>query len=737
MSFEELNKNYKLADSMPMDALKEILKISEDRYYNDEDLDIQNETSHVLDDEIYDYCKEVYKVRLLEAGKEISKDPLEHMPAPKGKRLMKLPVWMNSINKVNRGTGEVAAWLGKYSGPYVVSAKMDGASSLYFFEDNRWKLYSHGRNGEGQDISELLGYLKMPVLKGADGQEDKNMMLRGELILKKSVFEAKYRRSQGMDGKPSTPGDLNKYKNSRNAVAGLVNKVGSRASGSKSCNEPLNVPFLNDLEFVAYEVILKNASVDGQKQLKQSEQFKILEEFLKPEAPAVRGFYVAYNEVLNPAAITIDDDLLSKIYDEYLKELDYEIDGLVIADDGEYERITGDNPAHVRAYKKPLESLTRVTKVNCVEWNVSKDGFIKPTVLFEPIHMDGVTISRATGYNGKFICDQGIGVGALIMVTRAGGVIPKIIPKTIEKAEVQMPKVPWLWNETNVDLLFDDGTDTEETRKVRRDIGIQQLCFFVSTIGAKGVGESTVTTIYDLGFRSILELFTLTQEDIKCLGPKASENVIKAIQLAVGVRGNEWHEAWALDEEKGNKQKQIKTIHVPTLMAASGIFGRGLGIRTFVELLEHYPEIVQVAEMMMKVYNPEEMENELTAMIVEIKGFGEKTARQVATGFWDYVDFLNDLSSMGFKQRYHVVPEKKEVEENVLKGKNVVMTGFRDAAIESFVKSSGGKIQSAISGTTNMVISKNATYSNTKTQEAQERGLIVMTREDFVGKFLG
>ena len=136
------------------------------------------------------------------------------------KNRVKLPYEMWSMDKIKPDTKELEKWIKKYKGPYVLSCKLDGVSGLYSTENNEEKLYTRGDGIYGQDISHLIPYLKLPTKK--------DITIRGEFIIKKEVFEKKYK------GKSANP---------RNLVAGIINQ------------KTISPEKYKDIDFVAYEVI--------------------------------------------------------------------------------------------------------------------------------------------------------------------------------------------------------------------------------------------------------------------------------------------------------------------------------------------------------------------------------------------------------------------------------------------------------------------------------------------------
>lgn len=674
---EQLNANYKLADKMSLPEMKQLLFESEKAYYDE-----AGDPVAILDDRVYDYIKDLYRVKSIEQG-TFTPDATGkgHVPAS-AERFLETPTWMGSLDKINHGDGQLQIWKAKFPGPYVVSAKMDGASALYFTDKNgQAKLYGNSdKTGKSQDISELLQYLNLPSL--APG-----VMVRGELILKKSVFAQKYKKTG--------PTDKVGYRLARSAIGGLVNKLGSRASGSKSSSSPLDVTFIRDVEFIAYEVITKIP-------IKCSEQYTYLNQHFAPSPQNRAG--------IAPSIIVPDvtDDYLSSVYDAALSGLDYEVDGLVVCSDAKaYERPVGENPSYAKAYKKPLASLTGVATVLSIEWNISKDNYIKPVVIMTPIELEGATIERATGYNAKFIAENKIGPGAIIEVTRAGGVIPKIINVVQEAMAApdgsvpgQMPGIMFRWNSSGVEIIADPNDPV-----VMRDVTIKKLSYFLKKVGTKGIGETTVAKMYDIGVTSIPVLFQLQEQHLQFLGPKIAQNIIATLR------------------------EHTANIPMPVLAAVSGVFGRGFGVRKFTAIFNAYPNILE-SDVVKRNDIPA-----ITNAIQQIDGFAGLTASQVAVGFAPFMQFLDQLRAVGYNPQMYqaaVGPAAGSAAANhPFAGMNVVLTGFRDEKIKNFVESIGGKIQSAVSGNTDILVIKDGSYENTKTDAARKKGVRIMTRQEF------
>lgn len=373
------------------DALSSLIKAANDNYYN-----LEPGQTTILTDNEYDVLKEFIE------RKFPNNTAIQEVGAPIEKNKVTLPYNMPSMDKIKPDTGVLEAWSKKYTGPYMLSCKLDGVSGMYSTESSGEKLYTRGNGKVGQDVSHLIKFLKLPKIK--------DIVVRGEFIMPKKVFLDKYQT---------------KFANPRNLVAGIVNSI--------STDEKTK-----DLHFVAYEVIKPI--------LKPSEQMA----FLKKS-----GFEV----VQNAEESTLTNKKLSDVLVDWRSNYLYEIDGVIVTNDALYPRITG-NPDHAFAFKMVLSDQMAEVKVVDVIWNASKDGYLKPRIQLEPVRLSGVTIEFATGFNAAFIENNMIGVGAIVKLIRSGDVIPYIkeviVPATIAK----MPTVAYKWNETHVDIILENLEDS-------------------------------------------------------------------------------------------------------------------------------------------------------------------------------------------------------------------------------------------------------------------------------------
>ena len=366
------------------------------------------------------------------------------------KKKVTLPYEMWSMDKIKPDTNALSNWQKKYIGPYVLSCKLDGVSGLYSTEGSEPKLYTRGNGKVGQDVSHLIPYLSLPT--------EKNIVLRGEFIIKKSVFESNYKDD---------------FANPRNFVAGVINQKKVEPEKYKT------------IDFVAYEIIKPI--------LKPSEQFSYIESL-------ENIILVKYEN-----HVDITNNLLSDLLVNWRESYEYEIDGIICIDDNIYPRVTG-NPEHAFAFKMVLSDQIAEAKVLDVIWTPSKDGYLKPRVQIEPIVLGGVTIEYATGFNAKFIKDNKIGVGSLIKLIRSGDVIPHIVEVIQTSSEPMMPKDEYVWNSTNVDIML-ENKETNET------VINKTITGFFKIIGVEGLSTGNIKRIMEAGFNTIPKIIKMTKDD--------------------------------------------------------------------------------------------------------------------------------------------------------------------------------------------------------------------------------
>ena len=409
-----------------------------------------------------------------------------------------------------------------------------------------------------------------------------------------------------------------------------------------------------------------------------------------------------FNTVRNLQMSSLTNELLSQLLIDWRSNYEYEIDGVIVSNNKKYAR-TEKNPEHSFAFKMIISDQVAEAKVVDVIWNASKSGYLKPRVRIEPINIGGVKIEYATGFNGKFIESNKIGIGAVIQLIRSGDVIPYIKSVTTEAETAKMPDVPYHWNETKVDIILDNIED---------DVTVNEkniTSFFVG-ISVEGLSSGNVKRLMNAGYDSILKIIHMKKEDYEG---------IEGVQIKM------------INKIYNGIQDRLKESTLVDIVAASNLLGRGIGKRKLEPIFEKYPNLFTLL-----ISN-----EELKIMLLSVNGIGEENARSIVENMKKMKTFLaeaNLLYKLCKEQPKQTDENKKSQiqEDHILNGKNIVMTKVRDADIISALSKYGGKLENNITKNTFILITKSHDDISSKTKKANELGIPIMTPSEFTKKYL-
>lgn len=411
-----------------------------------------------------------------------------------------LPIPMKSLNKV-KDISELKKWymsLGlKGNAGVICMPKLDGLSLLY--NELTGEAYSRGGiENEGQDCTSHYR-ASIQCYNPASSFH----YTFGEFVINRSDWERHFH------GKRSKfTGDI--FKSPRNTAAGLLNR-----------DEPCD--YLEHASFFRYGV--------DESSLHDYNNFHSLIETICNIYQQEHLYHFAFIDELN-------EELLMNLFKEWSKV--YPIDGIVIyVDDLRLWEVIGrhqtsGNPLYAIAYKHPDFTESFETTVKDIVWKVSKSGALKPVVNIEMVDTGDCNMENPTGYNAGWINDHEIAKGAEILVTRSGGVIPKILstltPATQEEQEKlwdEMSECPHcssstMWNENHIELCC--------TNPSCPGVQLAKIIFFYLTCGAENMGEETLSKIFNAGFTSIPAILNITFNDlIKIEGFGDSISVLRQI----------------------------------------------------------------------------------------------------------------------------------------------------------------------------------------------------------------
>ena len=548
----------------------------------------------------------------------------------------RLPYWLGSADKITpEHPDALRRWIAKnrtysHDQEYVVTEKLDGVSCLAVYDNNSISLYTRGDGEIGADISYLASYLQFPVVT-------EKQAVRGELIIPKKTFLLKHK---------------DEYKNPRNMVAGLLSGKTARKG-------------LEDIHFVAYEIV-------GDSMPPLSTQLATLEK---------KGF----ETVRSTLTKNLTTDSLSLLYPKFKAESPYELDGLVVVADVPYDRNTSGNPSYLFAFKMRFSENIFTTMVTGIEWNVTKWGQLKPVALFQPVVVDGVTLSRATAHNASYVEENGLGPGAIIRVTRSNDVIPYIV-EVVKKTKAQFPEGEYVWDKTHINIV---STETDSKMTIRF------LAGFFGKLGIKHVSEATIEKMYNDGLDDLLKIVSASKERLLQV-PEFQEKSAERIY--------------------SNIRNGLKKVRLSVVLGASGVFGFGIAEKRLDALLKAIPDLLTLYKIQTK--------SEIRDRIATVEGFSDVMAEQVAENLRSADKLITRLSP-------YLVLEQEELVSDALAGKKFVMTGFRDKELEEEIVKRGGKVVGSVSKATTALIVASKESESLKMETARELSIPIYTRDEF------
>ena len=337
--------------------------------------------------------------------------------------------WYNKKSEIARS----------YPNELISSPKFDGNAINIIYRNNKLtSILTRGDGKHGKDITERLKKYVPSKLKLADLVDV--IEVRAEIVMPKSIFEAKYK---------------NQFANPRNYIAGLL--------GADEFDQSI----LDDTKIIHVNILWNGKYVKDD----------VLSHHLEFNHKWFRYFNI--------------NDYKSEIkyYERLRDEIDYPLDGVVISFPHNYREILGENehdPEWSIAIKFIPEEV--MTKVNGIEWNVSKLGEINPVVLLEPVWLDGSTVKRASGYNYGYIVKNKIGPGSIVSIAKAGDIIPEIQKVIVESDKIEVPDFCPACGE----LLSKDDIHLICTNPYCKGKIAKQLSAQIKVLGIKGIGEKMI-----------------------------------------------------------------------------------------------------------------------------------------------------------------------------------------------------------------------------------------------------
>ena len=573
---------------------------------------------------------------------------------------------MLSLNKT-KSVDELREWLGGQTG--LLSWKMDGLTVVLTYEDGVLaKAVTRGNGEIGEVITpNARTFINIPTTIPYKGQ----LILRGEAVISYSDFEKLNDSIADVDAK---------YKNPRNLCSGSVRQLNSGITASR------NVQFMAFALVRADGVDFKNS---------RKEQFLWLSRL---------GFETV--EFVEVTAETLSGAVHG--FAEKIEHYDIPSDGLVLLyDDIAYGQSLG------RTAKFPRDSIAfkwvdeiQETTLSYIEWSASRTGLINPVAVFEPVELEGTTVSRASVHNISIMEGLELGAGDRITVYKANMIIPQIADDLTRSGVRDIPKIcPVCGGKTEIRSL-NDVKSLYCTNPECQAKKIKSFDLFVSrdALNIDGLSEMTLEKFIAAGFiHEFDDIFHLDRHrdaivTMEGFGEKSYENLIEAAKTA-------------------------SHTTLPRLIFGLGI--AGIGLANAKVICRHFD------------FNLDAMRKAGAEELYSIDGIGGVLADAWVTYF------KNDRNNETLDHLLADLTFEKEVrnEEQTLAGKTFVITGSVERfanrkELQEKIESLGGKAAGSVSAKTSDLINNDVTSYSSKNKKARELGIPILSEADFL-KMIG
>ena len=641
-----------------MKELSGILKEASRAYYA-EDREIMSNLEY---DALYDELVELEK----ETGIVMSNSPTVHVGyeivSELPKEAHEHP--MLSLDKT-KSVEALAAWLGTHQG--VISWKLDGLTVVLTYENGTLvKAVTRGNGLEGEVITNNARvFANIPKEIPYKGK----LTIRGEAVIKYSDFEKINEQITDADAK---------YKNPRNLCSGSVRQLNNRITKERN------------VHFFAFNL------VDGEDvDFKNSFSYEL--DWLEQQ-----GFDVVEHYLIDA------DKLPERVakFAEQIEQNDFPSDGLVLVlEDLAYGKSLG------RTAKFPRDSFAfkwadeiRNTKLLEIEWSPSRTGLINPVAVFEPVELEGTTVSRASVHNISIMEELELGVGDEIQVYKANMIIPQIAENLTRSGVKDIPKVCPVCGGTTKISMENETKTLFCTNPECQAKHVKAFSLFVSrdAMNIEGLSEATLEKFILHGYvKDFTDLFHLDryEEEIKSMdgfGEKSYQKLLRNIENA----------------RKTTLARLIYSLGIPNIGSAN-------------------------AKVICKAFgdDPKRAEEATEEELVEIQGIGGIMAKT-------YVEYFADPKHREIYRRLldEVELQKEVVTEDSQKfsGINFVITGSVEhfanrAEVKAEIEKRGGKVTGSVTSKTGYLINNDVNSTSSKNKKARELGVPIISEETLIG----
>lgn len=547
----------------------------------------------------------------------------------------------------------------------LMSWKMDGLTIVLTYRDGKlYKAVTRGNGEVGEVVTNNAKVFKnVPVQIAYPGE----LILRGEAVIGYHDFEKINEEIEDVDAK---------YKNPRNLCSGSVRQLNNQITAKRN------------VMFYAFTLVQADG-VDFQ----NSRACQM--EWLKAQ-----GFTtVEYHMVTRD---TVEDEV-AKFSSEISKN-DFPSDGLVLSyDDIAYGRSLGRTAKFPRdSYAFKWQDEIRETILREIEWSPSRTGLINPVAIFDPVELEGTTVSRASVHNISIMEELELGIGDKIEVYKANMIIPQIAENLTRSGVKDIPeRCPVCQGETkirqvgNAKALYCMNPECQAKH-------VKAFALFVSrdALNIEGLSEATLEKFISRGYiHTFADIFHLDRykdeiQGMEGFGEKSYRKLIESV-------------------------KKARTTTLPRVVYSLGIAGIGLANAKVIcrELKYDVEALLMVTE--------EELN--------EIQGVGEVLAKAF-TGYFSDAKHVENFRKL---LEELTIPEETLTKKQIFEGVNFVITGSvthfaNRGEVKELIESLGGKVTGSVTSKTNYLINNDVTSTSSKNKKANELGIPIISEETFL-----
>ena len=572
---------------------------------------------------------------------------------------------MLSLNKTKE-TGTLKEFLGDKTG--IMSWKLDGITIVLTYNNGKLlKAVTRGNGEVGEVVTNNARTFKnLPLNIGFKGK----LVLRGEALISYSNFNRINERLAAGE----------RYKNPRNLCSGSVRQLDSNVTAKR--NVIINIFTLVESDGLEFESV-------------------------KQQLEWVKGLGFDVVENVEVSYSNIDDTI--HYFSNKIKTYDLPSDGLVLTyDDIKYGKslgVTSKFPRHSIAFKWKDEEA--ITKLKEIEWSPSRTGLINPIAVFDPVELEGTTVSRASIHNISILESLELGYGDRIKVYKANMIIPQVKDNLDRTNTVEIPDVcPVCGKETIINIEESSGVKTLYcTNNMCMAKGIRGLSHFVSrdAMNIDGISKATLDRFVGEGYiEKCSDIYNLDRymADIISLdgfGEKSYNKIISAIDSS-------------------------RKVKLSNLIYALGIPNVGLSTAKLIcnSIGGDVDDVV----------------NATYTQLISIDGIGETIA-------YSFENYFNDSENMDnfneLIEELEIQPES-DVEDSSMQGLTFCVTGavYRFSnrrQVKNIIESHGGKLTGSVSKSTDYLVTNDTGSGSSKNKKAAEYGIDILTEDEFIEKF--